>query len=265
MSDNDIRLFVRDIIRYINHRLDRPERLILGGTSGSGGGYGGPPAGVIGKLPQSYVCYDTDELTTAGSSPAPSLLHNLNRIRGGHAIGDDAIIERHMAWSPDDTFSSSGCIDASHIPFFNDATAIPDDNVRDTIEWVYTHRADDLTSNFYVTQQFIFTVEGEIEAVTGNIEIWIPCTLTISEVRARVSVAPVGQDIIIDINKNGTSVLDVDKLVIEDGAYYGTATPDTTALADGDILTMDVDQRGSSTPGSYLVVSIICIQYLQGA
>jgi len=51
----------------------------LGGTSGSGGGVGGPPGGFIGRLPQTLVAYDTSEAETLAGNT--SLLDNLNHIR----------------------------------------------------------------------------------------------------------------------------------------------------------------------------------------
>ncbi len=53
--------------------------LWLGGTSGSGGGSGGPPGAFIGQLPQSKVCYDTTEAETDVGSE--SLVDNLNTMR----------------------------------------------------------------------------------------------------------------------------------------------------------------------------------------
>ena len=54
-------------------------RVILGGTSGSAGGSGGPPGGFVGKLTQGNVCYDTTEAELAIG--ATSLVDNLNHIR----------------------------------------------------------------------------------------------------------------------------------------------------------------------------------------
>lgn len=54
----------------------------LGGVSGPAGGFGAPPGGFIGQLPQTRVSYDEDELASL-STPASgmSLLDNLNHIR----------------------------------------------------------------------------------------------------------------------------------------------------------------------------------------
>lgn len=56
--------------------------LTLGGLSSSGGGYGGPPGGFVGWLPQSRVAYDYTEATTLDTPGSGlSLLDNLNHIR----------------------------------------------------------------------------------------------------------------------------------------------------------------------------------------
>ena len=54
-------------------------RTVLGGSSGSAGGTGGPPGGFIGKLAQGYVCYDTTEAEAITGTT--SLVDNLNHIR----------------------------------------------------------------------------------------------------------------------------------------------------------------------------------------
>lgn len=76
--------YERELIDYINSLkvsiLARP--LILGGTTGSNGGNGGPPGGFIGQLPQSKVTYDTTEAETLNPvTSGLSLVDNLNTIR----------------------------------------------------------------------------------------------------------------------------------------------------------------------------------------
>ena len=136
----------KNIADYINYQLNRPRRVVLGGGAGAGGGTGVPPGGITGQLAQTHVCYDTTEATTAGSTAtagsSPSLVHNLNRIRGGWAIGNDAIHERHLYWATNKDIGTSGCIDARHVPFFSSSGCVPDGNVRDAIDWLYYHRND---------------------------------------------------------------------------------------------------------------------------
>src|SRR5574340_1236339 len=77
--------------------LNKISRITLGGKSGPDGGSGSPPGGFTGQIAQKYVTFDTTEATTSGITATPSLVKNLNRIRGGWAIGDGAIKQRHIA------------------------------------------------------------------------------------------------------------------------------------------------------------------------
>ncbi len=88
----------------------------------------------------------------------------------------------------------------------------------------------------------------------------IPTLCTIVKVYAYSRVAPTGANIIFDINKNGTSIWNVtqaNRLKILAGANSGTQTSfDTTALAEGDIIDIDIDQVGSTIEGSDITVEI---------
>lgn len=81
---------------------------------------------------------------------------------------------------------------------------------------------------------------------------------------AYVKTAPSGADILIDININGTSIWNVtpsNRLTIPDGASdqaYTATTFDTTSLSENDILTIDIDQVGSSANGADLTVELRC-------
>lgn len=82
---------------------------------------------------------------------------------------------------------------------------------------------------------------------------------TITGVVAAVNTAPTGAPIILDVNKNGVSIFPISvKPRILAGAFstafeYG---PDTTNIAPGDYLTVDIAQVGSIVPGSDLTVFI---------
>lgn len=79
---------------------------------------------------------------------------------------------------------------------------------------------------------------------------------TLVSCRAFAKVAPVGADLIIDIN-NGTSIFGATKLVIADGAQTGSqSTFVAPTVAVDDLLTADVDQIGSGTAGE--TVTVVC-------
>jgi hypothetical protein len=84
-------------------------------------------------------------------------------------------------------------------------------------------------------------------------------TLTLTAVRASVGTAPTGASILVDVNKNGTTIFTTqgNRPAIAASAFTsGKMTPDVTTLVDGDYLTIDVDQVGSTITGSYLTVQI---------
>lgn len=73
---------------WLFDQLDASRRRIgldpiyLGGAQGAGGGVGSPPGGFIGQLRQANGAYDTDEFSELSTGSAPSILDNLNHIRG---------------------------------------------------------------------------------------------------------------------------------------------------------------------------------------
>jgi hypothetical protein len=83
---------------------------------------------------------------------------------------------------------------------------------------------------------------------------------TILSVRASVGVAPTGAAVIIDINVDGTTIFttQANRPTIADGGYTsGKKTNMTvTTVPVGSYLTVDIDQVGSTTPGSDLTVQL---------
>jgi len=108
-------------------------------------------------------------------------------------------------------------------------------------------------------KQIYFAVADEAyldTALTGRI--YLRHTGTIVYASASVVTAPTGANLIIDVNKNGSSIWTAgQRLEIVAGAYTDTtAVFTTTAVTSGDYLTFDIDQIGSTVPGSKLVVLI---------
>lgn len=86
-------------------------------------------------------------------------------------------------------------------------------------------------------------------------------TLTIVAVRVRANIAgPVGQALIVDLNKNGLSVFpdqaSQPKILDGDTDSGKVISMTTTSVADGDYLVPDIDQIGSTVPGSGILVSV---------
>lgn len=74
-------------------------------------------------------------------------------------------------------------------------------------------------------------------------------------------VVPTGADIIVDVNLNGTTIFTTQAnrptvpATTNGGAI--SATPDVTALANGDYFTVDIDQIGSTIAGGRITVGIV--------
>lgn len=104
-----------------------------------------------------------------------------------------------------------------------------------------------------------FTRVGDLVVESGTIHWPVPYGLTIQDVRARVSSAPTGAGVIVDVLKNGVTIFtnSANRPTISGGSYEGVSgTPDVTALTAGDYLSVDVDQVGSGTPGADLSVVV---------
>lgn len=110
--------------------------------------------------------------------------------------------------------------------------------------------------------QFGLTAEGPL-AVGANPLRWYNVTgftRTIKKVFLAANTAPVGAAIIVDIHKNGTTIFTTqsNRPQIAAGANTGQSTTiEVASWLDGEYLTMEIDQVGSSTAGADLVVHIL--------
>jgi hypothetical protein len=108
-----------------------------------------------------------------------------------------------------------------------------------------------------VSYPFSFT--GPIHVATGNLRIPIAVAGTITTVMVSVGSAPAGTPIVVDVLKNGTSVYNVPTnrpSIPINGHVSSPSTPDVTALAVGDYLTVNLAQVGSAVPGSDLCIVV---------
>ena len=110
---------------------------------------------------------------------------------------------------------------------------------------------------------FVFTITGTLVIGTSLTPLLIATrALTIIKAYADVKTAPTGANLILDINKNTVSIwasTPANRLTVAATATSGSQTAfDTTALAEGDVLTLDVDQVGSTVTGVDATVSLRC-------
>jgi len=129
----------------------------------------------------------------------------------------------------------------------------------------YTHPQPVETASFAdrVTRQVNFTVEGVLAVESDPLRVYnrTGLALTISQVHLAVGTAPTGAAIIVDVHKNGTTIFtnQAHRPQVAAAATSGqTTTIDVPAWADGEYLTIDVDQVGSTVAGSDLTVTVVC-------
>jgi hypothetical protein len=84
--------------------------------------------------------------------------------------------------------------------------------------------------------------------------------LTITNVIVSVGTAPTGASLIVDVNKNGTTIFTTQAnrpTIAAAGNADTSSVPAVTSLTSSDYLTVDIDQVGSTVKGSDLTVQII--------
>jgi len=114
-------------------------------------------------------------------------------------------------------------------------------------------------STSYLDQLINFSLSNLLTVTTGKTKFVFPVPAVLLGVTPSVNTAPVGSDVIIDVNINGVSTFaPANRPRVLDGQEVGaeaTTFLDATVEA-GDYLTVDVDQVGSSTPGDFLGVTV---------
>lgn len=105
-----------------------------------------------------------------------------------------------------------------------------------------------------------FSMVGTLTVKVGNGRIpIIGGTFTITNVAARVTTAPTGASVLIDVNKNGTTIYGTQSnrpTIAAAGTLATVGSHSVTTVTDGDYLSVDVDQIGSTVAGADLVVTI---------
>lgn len=110
--------------------------------------------------------------------------------------------------------------------------------------------------------QAIFTFGGDISVVAGSVRIYNATgqTCTISKVFICLNTAPTGSAVIVDVHKNGTTIFTNQAhrpQIAISGNTGVTTSVDVSSWLDGEYLTVDIDQIGSTIPGSDLTVHIV--------
>lgn len=104
-----------------------------------------------------------------------------------------------------------------------------------------------------------FYISGNQTAATKKGGWIAPFACTLVGYRLRVDTAPTGATLIVDVNKNGTTMFTTQgaRPTVAISGNDGTTTlPDVVAVAAGDRITFDIDQIGSGTAGADLYLSL---------
>jgi len=106
---------------------------------------------------------------------------------------------------------------------------------------------------------FTFVVPGALSVQSVSVRLHAPRSGTIENVTAAVNTAPGGQAVIVDVNKNGTTIFttQANRPTIVAGTTEDlSSVPDVTDFVQNDVFTIDIDQVGADPAGADLVVQI---------
>ena len=110
-----------------------------------------------------------------------------------------------------------------------------------------------------IIEQNTYSYDGVIQVYPGQSRWYLEGNYTLESVRASVGTAPTGASILVDVNKNGTTIYGTQSNRPTIAAGTNTAvggTASTTTFASGDYITVDIDQVGSTVAGSDLTVTV---------
>lgn len=96
------------------------------------------------------------------------------------------------------------------------------------------------------------TIYGVTLVGTSQIALMVSAAFTVDTVFVKVDNAPTDADMQIDIHKNGTTIFTTQSkrpIIPASDTSDTSETPDITAFAQNDILTIDIDQVGSTING----------------
>jgi hypothetical protein len=114
-------------------------------------------------------------------------------------------------------------------------------------------------SDELIEETQVFSSQGNLSVTTGTTRLVFAYAATIVDVRAVVDTQPTGAAVIVDVNKNGTTIFTTQAnrpTIAVSTNDSGLATPDVTSFAAGDYMQVDIDQIGSTIAGADLTVMV---------
>jgi hypothetical protein len=111
----------------------------------------------------------------------------------------------------------------------------------------------------HAIEAYSFFAMGALTVRTGTSRIYLEGNYIFETCRASVNTAPTGAAVIVDVNKNGSTIYSTQgarpQIAISTNSATGNS-PAITTFVLGDYITVDIDQVGSSVAGSDLTVTI---------
>lgn len=137
------------------------------------------------------------------------------------------------------------------------------DNTADSAKPVSTAQAAAIAAkvvNVPITFSFADPLVTSVDATAKRWYNDTGRTLTISKVRITVVTAPTGLAILVDVNKNGTTIFttQANRPSIAISGFTGVSgVPNVTTVADGEYLTVNCDAKGSTIAGAGLSATVV--------
>lgn len=113
-------------------------------------------------------------------------------------------------------------------------------------------------------EAYVFSKSGTLTTGTGVSRIYLEGSYVVDTIRASVGTQPTGASVIVDVNKNGTTLYTTQSARPTIAVSTNTATgnsPAVTTFAAGDYMTVDIDQIGSTIAGADLTVAVRLRRY----
>lgn len=151
------------------------------------------------------------------------------------------------------TISTAGKVALTAIPSINE-----DDMSSDSDEYVPTQQSVKAYASIEAIGIACSDESTDLTVVDGAAIFRMPFAFTLTGVRATVTTAPVGSEIIVDITEGGTTVLSTLLTIDVAGKSSEDATTPAvisdSALSDDAEISINIDQIGSSTAGTGLKI-----------